>query len=259
MASSQHHSWTRLENEDILCCYYQSRTPDTRGYRVRMFALWRNLYQDTPFNEQRVADQTLSLLRRKVFTDLELEALRRGCLNVNGHTNTTTAEEVESVIISPIQTDFVHHSVEETSNSPTVDLSTHELIMKDKIEGAYQTDSSRTRLPRLIWNKRLQNLLKEANRVVSYIETSNLTEISSLLYATAVVITETLGFGIRQPKTASVSNNHLPPWEYRLTRKIQHLRADLSRLVAMGAGNLHQENYTSKFECSIQYSTKAYH
>ena len=36
------------------------------------------LYPDTAFSEQRIADQALSLLRIKVFTDLELEGFHRG-------------------------------------------------------------------------------------------------------------------------------------------------------------------------------------
>jgi len=179
MASSQPHSWSRLQNENILWCYYQSRTPEAHGYRARMHLLWCNLYPDIPFNEQRVADQVLSLLRRKVFTDLELENIHRECFI--GPAGVTT-EESEPVVPS-VQVDINHQLmegntdhqlVEETLAAYTADLSTHELALKDKIESTYKADHIRIRLPRLVWNKRLQNLLHEANRAVSCIETSNL-------------------------------------------------------------------------------------
>jgi len=94
--------------------------------------------------------------------------------------------------------------------------------------------------------------LREANKAVSCIETSNLTETSSLSYATAVVVTETLGYSISKP-AVSAHNKHLPPWEYRLTRKIQCLRADLSRLVAMEAGNLQQRSLQVSLSANIIY------
>ena len=249
MASfSQRHSWTRQENENILRCYYQSRKPESRGYRARMYELWCNLYPDTPFNEQRIADQALSLLRRKVFTDLELENIHRCCNNGLGNANE------EKLAISSVQTEIIHpesdstfseiasfHLSDETSTTPTIDLSAHEQALKTKIESIFKADNSRTRLPRLAWNKRLQQILREANKAVSCIETSNLTETSSFLYATAVVVTEALGYDINKP-TVPAHNNRLPSWEYRLARKIQRLRVDLSRLVAMEAGNLQQEH-----------------
>ena len=64
----------------------------------------------------------------------------------------------------------------------------------------------RTRLSRLVQNKRLQQLLREADKVVSCIETSNLTETSSLLYTTTVMVTEALGYNIGR-FTVSAYNN----------------------------------------------------
>ena len=69
------------------------------------------------------------------------------------------------------------------SATPIVDLSAHELALKTKIESIYKVDISKTRLPRLVWNKRLQQLLREAEKLSSCIETYNLTKTSSLLYA----------------------------------------------------------------------------
>ena len=51
------------------------------------------------FNEQRVADQALSLLRRKVFTELELESIHRSCNN--GQTS-TNEEALKPVVISSV-------------------------------------------------------------------------------------------------------------------------------------------------------------
>ena len=73
-------------------------------------------------------------------------------------------------------------------------------------------DNLRTRLSRLVQNKRLQQLLRETDKVVSRIETSNLTETSSLCIQLQL-------WSLRHWVITSVSayNNCLPPWEYRLT------------------------------------------
>jgi len=143
MASfTNRHYWTRSENEDVLRCYYQSRRSEARGYRARMYELWRNIYPDTPFNEQTVADQALSLLRRKVFTDLELESIRRSCSNGQANTN---EEELNSV--PSIQTETAHpvndsestsvRLTEEASTTSIGDLNAQELALQNEINREY--------------------------------------------------------------------------------------------------------------------------
>jgi len=69
-------SSTNLENDELLYCYY-SVDPETRGYRARPFDLW---HEQKPgreeFTEQRLAGQVSSVLRRKVFFQLELEKIK---------------------------------------------------------------------------------------------------------------------------------------------------------------------------------------
>jgi len=73
----QRHCWSRTENETVLRCYYKA-SAIKRGYRARMYELWLQSCPETPFTEQRIADQAISLLCRKAFTELELESIHLG-------------------------------------------------------------------------------------------------------------------------------------------------------------------------------------
>jgi len=92
--STGKHCWTRVENEELLSCYYSSR-PSVRGYRKRLYDLWHqrngsNAVYST-FNEQRLCGQAQSLLKRNYFTDVELKLLESHVLD-NGHTTSAVVE-----------------------------------------------------------------------------------------------------------------------------------------------------------------------
>ena len=80
MFQSHHHKWSREENTNRLLCYYAS-LPEQRGYRGRMCEKWREHYPECQRSEQNLADQVKSVLRRKVFTDVELESFKRKSLS----------------------------------------------------------------------------------------------------------------------------------------------------------------------------------
>ena len=73
--SDHRHRWTRDENKLLLLCYYSAR-PDERGYRARLHQLWKTRHGDNGYTEQKLSGQVASILRRGVFTDLELMSLK---------------------------------------------------------------------------------------------------------------------------------------------------------------------------------------
>ena len=106
-----------------------------------------------------------------------------------------------------------------------------------------------------MWNKKLKQTLSDANRAISCIDTVDITE-SCLLYATAMVVTETLGYKIRHP-TQLVCNLPTPPWEHRLSRKIDLLRGDLSRLKETQAGRLQCAEKKQRLFCKYNIPEKS--
>ena len=75
------HRWTREENKELLLCYYAAN-PSERGFRVRLLQLWndRHLGEDRQCTEQQLAGQVNSVLRRNVFSDLELAEFKRNAV-----------------------------------------------------------------------------------------------------------------------------------------------------------------------------------
>jgi len=72
----QKHRWSVEENKEVLYCYY-AVSLSLRGYRVRLYDLWSQRNPERDVTEQRLADQALSLLRRNVFTSVELQYLQQ--------------------------------------------------------------------------------------------------------------------------------------------------------------------------------------
>ena len=206
-----------------------------------MYELWLRSHLDTPLTEQRIADQALSLLCRKTFTELELDGIRRGAQGKQ----TSGAEETCGTLAIPTNQPAPPTQVSyNVSVCDATSLNVHQTALKDKIESVYLADKPRSRLPRLVWNKKLKEILLDANETVKCINTINITETCSLLYATAVVVTDTLGYRVSGTRQA-MCRNCCPPWEHRLSRKIEFLHSDLSRLEEVRTGRLQQDKLRS--------------
>ncbi|XP_050561144.1 uncharacterized protein LOC126912570 [Spodoptera frugiperda] len=94
--------------------------------------------------------------------------------------------------------------------------------------------ASRPRLPKLPYNRnlfRLVNLFNESIIAHFISEEAQLTDLHTIIYCTALVISEELNFkitgetGNRRPRTSIK-----PPWQQRLEKGIEKLRADCGRL-----------------------------
>ena len=111
-----------------------------------VYELWLWSHPDTPFTEQRIADQALFLLRRKTFTELELDGIRRGAQGEQ----TPGAEETCGVVAIP--TDQPTPPTQVSYNVSVCDatnLNVHQLqtALKDKIKSVYLADKPKSRLP----------------------------------------------------------------------------------------------------------------
>ena len=222
---SRHH-WSREENEVILLCYY-SANPNVRGYRRRMFQLWKERYPESTFAEQRIADRALYLLRSKKFTDLEIERIQRLAQSPDvttlvlapsvpqGVGENTPGQVLRSSINEPLLTDIDNSIVDASS------LSSSQLLMKDKIESLLHSGVERRRLPKLKYCKALKDYIFDANQVVRCISTSCISETVELMYAVACTITEHMGCSAR-PFNSPLSSSP-PAWDKRLVSKLCRL------------------------------------
>ena len=79
------------------CCFcYYSSHPSERGYRKRLTNLWTQRNSTLKFNEQHLCGQALSLLKRKYFSDIELQRLQSRALGVTPLFNQSVTTGSES-------------------------------------------------------------------------------------------------------------------------------------------------------------------
>jgi len=78
------------------------------------------------------------------------------------------------------------------------------------------------------------------NNLCHFISTSTLRATADLLYATAKMVTETVGVSCH--RNSSRPSGGTPPWKVWLQYKLNSMRQDLSRLVALQFGHLKSQN-----------------
>ena len=86
-------------------------------------------------------------------------------------------------------------------------------------------------------NKDLTQIIADINKVLSTVDTATIEETNQLLYSTAVVAMEELGYKIQSNRTPTQDT---PPkkWKVRLHRKIDKWRVDVSCLEHLKNGIL---------------------
>ena len=251
---STRHRWTREENQEVLFCYYSSR-PEDRGYRSRLYSVWSERNPAFPvanITEQRLADQALSLLRRKAFSQLELDTIKRsvvssnveGCVNQSSRDITSVEECTQSssepsVAPSPPSISIDQDSETDDVSGKSTALSSQQNSLQIEILEKLQSSLPKVRLPRVPYNSHTKSLLSDANIAVHGIATRDITETRDLIYATACVITERLGIKFGRPSTDAQNE---PPWKIRLIRKLDVCRKHLGQLLALSKGRLKNVN-----------------
>jgi len=250
-SSSIKHHWTHQENAELLYCYF-TVDPGTRGYQARLFDL---LHERSPghedFTEQRLAGQVSSIMRRKVFSQLELEEIKS---RVSSTTVKPPAIDVSprldvsvdpSAPCSPIPA--VISDLEPNSELPTVDddLVTLREEILSKVTSLQGT--SKLRLPSLqsMPHNRFKERLCDVNKVLCTIPTCNLNEVHHLMYCDAMVIVQHCGLEV-QPLQRIPPSSGPPAWKTQLTSNIQRLQGDLNRLHSLKDGQLHRRSTRSK-------------
>ena len=252
MAGNRRHKWTREENKELLHCYY-AVNPDVRGFRARLFELWHERNPgDSGHTEQKLCGQVSSVLRRKVFSELELAKIRSSTSQMlhtvdsseDSSLQNSTDGNVPS-LLPGIDTNDLLESEQESSRpleenveqDCILPLDDHLNLLKEEILKRYESlyGKPKQQLPSLkaVPQKKLTKLISDANKVLSSIPTNSLYDLHHLMYCSASIIIEHIGY---TPK--STSGNNPPQWKIRLLSKIKSLQAELSRLHSLKQNNL---------------------
>jgi len=233
----------------LLHCYY-AVNPDVRGFRARLFALWheRNL-GDSGHTEQKLCGQVSSVLHRKVFSELELAEIRSSISQmlhtVDSSEDSTSQNSTDSDISSLLpgiddsglleaDQESSRSLEEEVEQDCILPLDDHLNLLKEEILKRYESlyGKPKQQLPSLkaVPQKKLTKLISDANKVLSSIPTNTLYDLHHLMYCSASIIIEHIGY-----TPNSTSGNNPPQWKIRLLSKIQ---AELSRLHSLKQNNL---------------------
>jgi len=249
--------WQHEENKELITCWLLSNSSQ-RGFRKRLHSLWTERNPGRPTSEQLIAGQVRAVLQRREFSDLEIEELRRdlGLLNddpsdnleeprleaIDTATGDPSAGEADSGSVSSSETD---HQISQEARPLYDKLKLYTMQQQDSVPNGLCLPSLKS-----IKKNSLMKVVNTVNELCEHFSTTTLQETVDLIFAAARVVVEQFEMSC-QPKSCS---NHVsysdsqPPWKKRLNNKIQYLRKDLSRLVAMQQGQLQNQQTVSHLQ-----------
>ena len=269
MASPNAHAdkrrkWRHEDNRELIICWVLSN-PNQRGFRKRLLSLWSQRNPDKPTTEQLLAGQLRAIQQRKEFSELEIEEIRSELrLPGAGHQSGASSEDQSGPALLTVpdkgtQLNTSTVSEEQLTGQPSTDDNQVPSELKpllDKVIRYMQqsTVPNGIHLPVLKsvkWS-RLMRTVAIVNEVCQYVQTSSLQATIDLLFAAARTTVEELGMTCKSEPSSQRDNPvSVPPWKRRLINKLQGLRKDLSRLVALNQGELHNQ-------CTVEHLHNKY-
>ncbi len=227
--SRQRRKWTTEENRTLINLYYKSE-PGKRGYRQRLYRLWRSNGMKAA-SEQRLADQVRTILKKHWFSPLELEKLKSGEESIE-----TSAESNEHEEIPTANT---------AQNNPVNN--------QDKIQKYMMKIEDRVSLPplRKVNRRKLLEVAERLSDEAAKIPTRNITETNMLMYACARTAMDELDIKLKKPTKMNQC-----PWRIRIKRNIEKVRRELAKCIAYKDGTLKRNYEKRKIEGNCKKSKK---
>ena len=223
-ATGTRRKWARCENKALLECYYSSN-PNQSGYMNRMWEKWCLRYPQSKLTAKQLVAQCSNIHKRQLLSKLEIDEVQHERCGEGAPVCEVRGEETAAP------------QPEIGSETPTTTaLSKTATDLKDKIMARMSTRQSRCHLQRLS-NVPSESLLQDVNAALSAIPTTTITETNELIYTSASVILEILGY----------KSNHgsheiqYPPWKRRLETKIKEARREVSQLSEAQKGAMKQQ------------------
>ena len=211
--------WSKEDNKRLFECYIRSE-PERRGYRKRLLDLWkaRNINNElTELTEQRLADQVRQIKNKKWLETVKQEEIAIRVRHEHQEIETTELhatdtldyEHQETENTEPLSSDTPDHATtsatrEEHQREEEPRVFTAEELLEeispeletlcDRILEIIQLEQ-RIGLPSLKSCERtkLKAEVGKINETFKRIQTHNITELNSLMYAAAYVTAERMG------------------------------------------------------------------
>ena len=241
--------WTKEDNKRLFECYARSK-PERRGYRKRLLDLWKAYNTNTELTkvtEQRLADQVRQIKNKKWLETAEQEEIYQRIRDEDQATETTEViptATLDHATASDNQDELQDEGSMPVEEEPRVftapdqtqeGISLEEDALRNRILHVMQL-VQRVGLPSLksCDTAKLRVELGKVNEAVKRIQTHNITELNSLLYAAAYVTTERMGM-LKERRGRRTDE---PFWKRRVKRNIDTWRKDLSKIEEVRRGNM---------------------
>ena len=186
-----------------------------------MHSIWMQKFPQSTITEQGLLNQKRSIEKNRLLTTTQLQ-------EIDNRVNNTTESEV-------------NNSMETTSNdvqhSPAIDDAIEEIErLTDEQQqlkchiiecmARYENQGARPVIGRVYIDAALRQMIKQVNTAVAHIQTRDVSELNTLMYAAAKVVEESV-IGVKRHHQATT-----PPWKRRLQQQIDNLRTEVNRLKA---------------------------
>ena len=243
-------TWTREEYKQVMEVYVTAQMkPSGETNTKQTYMLWRTANPTKRLNidANKLANVRRDIIKKKRLTDAELESIRRK-VRERLNQNDQKREDID-------QQNTPSENIEEADETQGNQACERRASQDQQLDEMYQSLSDeiqrrweeikhlniedRDPLPKITKDKTAKKLIRKGNQIIAdiidnYKETINITSINQLAYATAAVITESIGIKLKKPKQ---NKRKQPKWKEKLEKDIQYKRSDLSVLSEMEKGS----------------------
>ena len=181
---------------ELLECYYTSN-PRARGYMGRMWDQWMLRNPQSRQTKKQLLAQCSNIRNRKLLSQLEIDEILQQCYG-KGEPGRQVSGGISP---SPPQFEIGYQAPRDIES-----LNTRAADLRRKIVTQMETWSLR-QIPKLSCQVPSEDLLEDVNAAIRTIPTGNITETNKLIYSTATVILEMLGYKIN-----TGHDKQYPPW-----------------------------------------------
>ena len=255
------HPWSRLENMELMRCYYEARAAG-RGYQKRLKSFWDTRNPDKSFRTtNNLACQARAIINSKLLSEHELHDIQRHCMS----TKTDPSPSIDDPLLVECTPDslskapppegrasinvtppyevldnssefeallsLVRHCVIDFATSEDLRIAFNQICICLSEVGTVNL-TVRQALPKLTQTKVVQKWLCLVNKCVNEcIQSEHLSfsQCNCLVYAASLAVVRLSG----QSFDEGGRRNDRGAWKVRLESQIQKLRGHLSQLLAI--------------------------
>ena len=202
-------------------CFYRSQ-PSVRGYRRRMYEIWKHRFPQTTITEQGLLNQKRSIEKNKLLTNIELQEIANHADHAYAVANNDDVSNTSNQQSPVAQTSTINDTVQ---LEQLTEEQQHIKVKLAQYMSQYADHTLRQTIRKMYIDP---SLIHDVNAAAAHVQTEDLTELNALFYAAARVIEERVTSERRHHHQVNLT----PPWKRRLENQINTIRTEVNRLQA---------------------------